>query len=142
MKRTMLLGLGLVAILGVMMTLLVREAGADEAKGAKAPYVHTVIFTLKKDAPKEAESELIADCHSMLAKIPSVRHLRVGRPAEKATPRLAKKDYTAGLMILFDDYEGLMTYDRHELHQQFVKKHIGNVEIEKLMVFDFSNQEK
>jgi len=67
---------------------------ADAPKAA--PYVHVVIFHVKKDAPKDAVEAMIKDCHEMLAKIPTVRHLRVGRPAEKAT-ELAKKDYQLAL---------------------------------------------
>jgi len=115
----------------------------DEApKKARAPYVHTVIFTMKKDAPKEAEAELVADCHEMLAKIPTVRELRAGRPAEKGTPELAKKDFSIALTICFDDYDGLMAYDKHELHQKFVKKHLPNVQFDKLLVYDSEDQAK
>jgi hypothetical protein len=143
MTRKVLGTVVLAFIAGLALFALTRPAGAEDKKATKkAPYVHTVIFTVKKDAPQGAEAELIADCHSMLAKIPSVRELRVGRPAEKSTPRIARKDYSVGLMILFDDADGLAAYDSHELHKKFVNKHIGNVEIEKLMVFDFSNQEK
>jgi hypothetical protein len=114
----------------------------DAPKKARAPYVHTVVFTLKKEAPKDEAAELIADCHEMLAKIPTVRELRVGRPADKGTPNLAKKDYSVALTILFDDYDGLMTYDKSELHQKFVKKHLPHVELEKLLVYDFEDQPK
>jgi hypothetical protein len=85
---------------------------------------------------------MIADCHEMLGKIPSVRELRAGRPAEKGTPRLAKKDFNVALTILFDDYDGLMVYDQHELHKKFVEKHLPHVEIEKLLVYDYEDQAK
>src|SRR5436190_8844585 len=73
---------------------------AEKPAPPHAPYVHVVIFTLKKDAPSDALPNLIADCHEMLAKVPSVRSLRVGRPAEKGTPDLAKKNYDAALLVL------------------------------------------
>ena len=44
--------------------------------------------------------------------------------------------------FFFDDYDGLMAYDKHELHQQFVKKHLQHIEVEKLLVYDFENQAK
>lgn len=143
MTRKTLLAIGLGALAAVALAAWVRHAGADE-KGpkGKAPYVHAVIFTMKKDAPKGAESELVADCHAILAKIPSVRHLRVGRPAEKASPRFVRKDYSVGLLILFDDADGLLAYDAHPLHKQFVEKHVNNVDLEQLRVYDFSDQEK
>ena len=46
--------------------------------------VHTVIFYLKEDAPSGTADAILADCHEMLAKIPTVRHLKAGRPLEKA----------------------------------------------------------
>jgi hypothetical protein len=129
----------------VLLAIVATPALAEEKKEADkpaAPYVHTVIFHLKKDAPKEAAAELIADCHQMLARIPTVRALRAGRPAENASPGVAKKDYAVGLMILFDNYDGLQTYLDHALHVQFVEKHGKNLDMEKLQVYDFSNQKK
>ena len=116
------------------------ETGKQAAKPGKAPYVHTVIFSLKKDAPDKAVEGLIADAHHMLAKIPTVRDLRAGRPAEKATPKYASKDYQVGLVIFFDDFEGLETYLEHPLHREYVEKHGGSIDLEKLRVYDFVNQ--
>src|SRR5262245_33870132 len=134
MKRN-LLAVATLAVVGMLL------AGAaekkDDSKKVKAPYVHTVVFTLKKDAPGDEQAQMIADCHAMLGKIPAVRELRVGRPAEKGTPRLANKDFSVALTIFFDDYDGLMAYDKHDLHKKFVEKHIQHVELDKLKVYDF-----
>lgn len=145
MKRKLLPAVAL-AVAGLLLAGAAVRSAADRKEDApkktKAPYVHTVIFTLKSDAPKEAAAELVADCHELLAKVPSVRELRAGRPAEKSTPKLAKKDYTVALTIFFDDYDGLMAYDKHELHQKFVKKHLPNLDVDKLLVFDSEDQAK
>jgi hypothetical protein len=119
------------------------RAEDDKAGKAKAggPFVHVVVFYAKADVPAEAADELIADCHEMLAKIPTVRTLRAGKPAEPAAGR-AKKDYMAALMILFDDAEGLAAYDRHPLHRQFVEKHRKDFDVQKLQVFDFLDGKK
>jgi len=108
----------------------------NEAKAAN--FVHTVIFYLKKDAPAGEADDLIADAHSMLAKIPTVRELRIGRPSEKSTPGFGVKDYHVGLMILFDNAEGLQTYDQHPLHKQYVEKHLKF--IDKVLVYDFEHK--
>ena len=119
------------------------RAAADEAKKeAKPPYVHTVIFHVKKDAPEGAAEGLIRDANELLAKIPTVRELRCGRPAEKGTPEIAKKDYTVGLVIFFNDYEGLKTYLDHPSHLQYVERHLKNIDRDKLIVYDFVNQDK
>ena len=110
------------------------------AAGKSAPYVHAVVFYVKKDAPDGEDEALIADAHKLLGKIPSVRELRVGRPAEKATPEFAKKDYQVGLMILFDDFDGLSEYLKHPLHLEYVAKHRKH--LENILVYDFENQKK
>jgi hypothetical protein len=144
MKRKLHSAVVLAVAIMVVAGAAVRSAAEkkEEAAKKKAGYVHTVIFTLKKDAPKDEEAQMIADCHEMLGKIPTVRELRAGRPAEKGTPRLAKKDFSVILTIFFDDYDGLMTYDKHELHKKFVEKHLPHVEVEKLLVYDSEDQAK
>jgi hypothetical protein len=113
-----------------------QDKDKKKGKGAgKAPYVHTVIFHLKKDAPKDAVDDLITDSHKMLAKIPSVRGLWIGRPAEKSTPKFSVKDYDTGLLVLFDDYDGLEEYLKHKLHTDFVEKHGKN--FDRVVVYDF-----
>jgi hypothetical protein len=142
MKRKLYLGavLALVAIWAGAVVSEEPKAGKPDA--VTAPYVHVVVFTLKKDAPKDAAEQIIADCQGMLTKVPTVRGLKVGRPADKATPEVAKKNYDVGLVVFFDDFDGLKTYLDHEQHQKFLQKHGGQVDLEKLLVFDFINQKK
>jgi hypothetical protein len=130
------------AILALLVsTPLVAEERPSPA-GATGNYLHVVVFRLKKDAPKSALPEIIADCHTMLAKIPSVRQVKAGRPAEKATPKLARTDYDLALLVLVDDADGLTAYLEHPLHLAFVKKHGKHFDMERLRVFDFVNQRK
>ena len=145
MKRSVILA----AVLGVAGLAMGRHAadipqvGPDEIKKqTKPPYVHTVIFTVKKDAPEGAAEGLIHDATEVLAKIPTVRELRCGRPAEKSTPEVAKKDYTVGLVVFFDDYEGLKTYLDHPDHHKYVEQHMKNIDRDKLVVYDFVSQKK
>jgi hypothetical protein len=109
--------------------------------GQVAPFVHVVVFHLKKDAPKEAAEGLITDSHLLLAKIPAVRKLWVGRPAEKATP-IAKKDYQVGLLVLFDNAAGLNEYLEHPLHIEFLNKDAKLWDEKRINVYDFVNQAK
>jgi hypothetical protein len=117
---------------------------ADEKKPDKAAanYVHVVVFHAKKDAPKDAVSAAIADCHELLAGIPSVRGLKVGRPAEMGDPNVPKQKYDFALLVLVDDYAGLKAYLDHPQHKKFVEKHVKNFDLEKLQVFDFTNEKK
>jgi hypothetical protein len=132
---------GLAVVVGAM--LLAGAAGADDKAAVgknDPPYVHAVIFYLKKEAPASAVPEAIADAHKLLEKIPSVRKLWVGRPAEQSTPDFAKKDYDFGLLVLFDNYEGLKAYLDHPQHLEYVKKHAGHFNT--VLVYDFINQAK
>jgi hypothetical protein len=124
----------------VLTVLLALGWAAATAQAADPPYVHTVIFYLKKDAPKSEVAALIKDSHELLGKIPTVKKLMVGRPAEMATPEYAIKDYQVGLLVLFDDFAGLKTYLEHPLHTEFLKKH-GEF-WDKVPVYDFINQTK
>jgi len=136
-----LLVVGILAALAVVAAQVSDAPAQEKKKGkTKAPYVHTVIFYLKKGAPKDSISDLISDSHAMLAKIPSVKGLWAGRPAEKSTPKFAATDYDCGLLVLFENYEGLQEYLDHKLHTEFVEKHGKN--FERVTVYDFINQKK
>jgi hypothetical protein len=106
--------------------------------------VHFVVFRMKKDAPADAVEKVVADCHAMLEPIPSVRILKVGRPApaDQSTPKVASHDYDVALIVFFDDPAGLKTYLDHDLHQKFVKTYEPYFDMDKLQVFDFSDQKK
>jgi hypothetical protein len=149
MKRSMILA----AVLAVAWLMSGRQAteairADDKAdkpvvkKDKAAPYVHTVVFHLNEDAPKDAAKSLITDAHELLAKIPCVRELRVGRPAEKGTPNLAKKDYAVALVIFFDDADALKTYIDHDLHKKYVERNMKNIDRSKILIYDFENQKK
>ena len=114
---------------------------ADPVKTVAAPYAHTVIFHLKKDAPADTVEKIIEGCHTLEA-IPTVRALKAGRPApaDASTPKIALQDYDVALVVLFDDAAGLKTYLTHEIHLKFVKDY-GQY-FEKVQVYDFSDQKK
>jgi hypothetical protein len=135
------------AVFGVAALLTAQSAevgagakGGEQPRAKMANYVHTVIFYLKKDAPRGEAGALIKDAHQMLTKIPTVRRLSAGRPAEKATPDVAITDFQVGLLVHFDDYKGLQTYLDHPLHTEYVQKH--KKYWEKVAVYDFINQTK
>jgi hypothetical protein len=140
MRRTGIVA-GLAALAAVVGFFIVRgESQSQRGQSGSPGYVHSVVFYLKKDAPKGSDAELIADSHKLLAKIPSVKGLWVGRPADKYTPKVAVTDYQVGLLVLFDNYEGLKTYLDHDLHTQYVEKH--GKHIEKVLVYDYVHQAK
>ena|SRR2546426_886600 len=139
-KLSMLAALIVVGLAALALTETGQAQEKKKGKGMKAPYVHTVIFYLKKDAPKDAVDHVIADAHELLTKIPSVKGLWVGRPAEKSTPKFSTKDYDVGLLVLFENYEGLQEYLDHKLHIEYVERH--GKHFDRVSVFDFMNQKK
>lgn len=110
------------------------------AQDKDPPYVHAVIFYLKKDAPKDTVAKALVDAHELLAKVPTVRKLWVGRPAAKSTPKFAKTDYDLGLLVLFDNYDGLQKYLDHPLHTKFVDRYGPYFDV--VNVYDFENQKQ
>lgn len=143
MKRGLLFVLFLGA--GIVAASLLSSARSEEKKVAKggakdAPYVHTVVFYMKKDAPEGALAAAIADTHALLTQIPSVRGLRAGKPAKMSTPDFAVKDYSFALLVLFDDFAGLKEYLDHPKHTEYVNRHVKS--FEKVIVYDFEDQKK
>ncbi len=107
-----------------------------------ASYVHTVIFRLKKDAPADTADKMIADSHTLLAAIPTVRLIHAGKPApeDQSTPKVAVRDYDVALLVLFDDAAGLKTYIDHDMHKKWVAEF--DKYFDKVDVFDFSDAPK
>ncbi len=94
-------------------------------------FVHTVYFWLKDGTPDAAREQLIGDCTRLLAKVPSVRSLWVGKPA--MTPRpIVDNSYDVGLCVVLDDAPGHDAYQVHPLHLEFVARNsatFGRVQI-------------
>ena len=84
-------------------------------------FVHTVYFWLKEGVTDAAREQLVSDCRGYLGRIPTVRHLWVGRPA--MTPReVVDNSYGVGLTVVMDDVKGHDVYQAHELHKQFIER--------------------
>jgi hypothetical protein len=114
---------------------------AEGNKGGATPYVHTVIFYLKADAPSSTADEILADCHEILGKISTVRALKAGRPAPGSSFP-TKSDYAVGLLVLFDDAEGFKKYASDPLHLKFIGKHRQHLDLPKLAIYDFVDAKK
>lgn len=112
------------------------QAELKELRGiVQAPYVHVVLFYLKRDAPDNESEALVRDCQELLGKIPTVRRVWAGPPAKQATPNVAQQDFHVALLVLFDNYDQLKKYLDHPLHKRFVEKH--NRYVERVVVHDF-----
>lgn len=85
-----------------------------------APFVHTVVLTMKKDAP-DTELQKMLDDLPGLNKIKTVRGLWFGAPPS-TTSDAAK--FSVAITVLFDDASGLKTYFDDKIHKDFANKHL------------------
>jgi hypothetical protein len=100
----------------------------------RAPFVHSVILKLKKEDAGQVKV-IAAEADKTLARIPSVRAVWLGRPAEYGTPELAQKGYQLGIVVLLDDADALQRFLDDPLHKQFNDK-MGEY-WERPIVYDF-----
>ncbi len=98
-----------------------------------AHFVHVVLFKTSSGSTEEAE-ELVRDIDEMLASLPTVKGIWVGTPAPTNTRDLVDVNYDVGLMLLFEDQQGLRDYLEAPKHVQFATKHDTRCEVR---VFDF-----
>jgi len=71
---------------------------------------HVVLAKLKDQSPQSIES-MCALIGSMNGKIPSLRHLEVGRDVTRS-----QRSYDLALIAEFDDLTGLDAYLTHPIH--------------------------
>jgi len=110
---------------------------AEDKPVSAGGLAHVVFFKMKADTPAAAVDEVIADCKKILAKIPAVRSVKVGRPTKEKAEKFVKDDYDVALIVMVDDYKGLLAYHKDPLHLKFVEKHGKLFDLDTLRVFDF-----
>jgi hypothetical protein len=97
--------------------------GVSDAPRADNP-VHVYPLREFLAEPSDAasvRSQIVADCRTYLAPIPTVKNLWTGQPAN--TPRsVVDNSYDVGLCVIFDDVAAHDVYQSHPLHQQFIER--------------------
>lgn len=97
-------------------------------------FTHVVFFWLKPGTPDAARQQLLTDCREYLSKVPTVRKLLAGRPAN--TPRaVVDNSYDVALIVTLDDRAAHDVYQEHELHKQFIAR--NNTHWARVQVYDF-----
>ena len=99
----------------------------------KYPIVHHVFFWLKNPDSKEDRDKLVAGVKT-LAKIETVRELRVGIVADTEKRDVVDKSWAVSELIFFSDLTGQAAYQNHPVHLEFIKNH--NHLWEKVIVYD------
>jgi hypothetical protein len=93
---------------------------------------HVVLIRLKTGLGGAAGAEVLEQARKLLAPIPGVRNLRLGRGLGKK----AEVDYPYALVMEFEDEEALQGYQVHPDHQRFVREVVDPVQDDK-KVFDY-----
>lgn len=84
------------------------------------PIVHHVFFWLKDPDSLKDRDQLIAGVKT-LAKIETVRELRVGIAASTAKRDVVDNSWAVSELIFFKDLAGQANYQDHPIHVAFVK---------------------
>jgi hypothetical protein len=83
-------------------------------------FVHAVYFWLKPDiAP--AQTRQFEELALAMSKIPTVRHLWLGKPAATNRP-VIDRSYSYALTVVLDDAAGEEAYQKHPIHDTFREK--------------------
>ena len=97
-------------------------------------FVHTVYFWLRPGTPKAAHRQLVQDCRTYLASVPTVRELFAGIPAD--TPRdVVDNSYAVGLTVVFNDRSGHDIYQVHPSHNKFIRR--NQKHWQRVQVYDY-----
>jgi len=99
----------------------------------KYPIVHHVFFWLKNPDSMEDRDKLVAGVKT-LAKIETVRELRVGIVADTEKRDVVDKSWAVSELIFFSDLAGQAAYQNHPVHLEFIKNHSHLWE--KVIVYD------
>jgi hypothetical protein len=93
---------------------------------------HVVLIRLKPGLGESAGDELMAQARQLLAPIPVVRNLRLGRGLGKK----AEVDFPYSLVMEFENESALESYQVHPDHRRFVEKVVDPIQADK-KVFDY-----
>ncbi len=99
-------------------------------------FVHTVFFWLNEEAPKAAGAQLAEDCLRLLGKIPDVKGIHAGPPAN--TPReVVDNSYAVGLTVILPGRQAHDVYQDHPLHHEFIAR--NKAHWKRVRVYDFES---
>ena len=100
---------------------------------SKYPLIHHVFFWLKNPGSAEDRDKLIAGIKT-LAKIETVRELRVGVVASTEKREVVDNSWAVSEHMQFSDLAGQAVYQTHPVHLEFIKNcsHLW----EKVIVYD------
>jgi hypothetical protein len=119
-------------------TTLLATAGMASCKSNsisddKAGIIHHVFFWLKNPDSENDKEQLLKGLET-LRQINEVKKLFIGVPASTEQRDVIDNSYHVSELMFFDDLNGQDVYQKHPVHQQFIKEneHLW----EKVVVYD------
>ena len=103
---------------GLALLLLLAPAGCSQAG-----YVHLVYFTMAPDVDDSQVDGFVHDCHEMLKRVPTVKHVEAGRRDTLSTREHNDLKFDVGLLVRFEDKAGLDGYIDDPAHVELVEKY-------------------
>lgn len=86
--------------------------------------IHVVYFWLTDDAPADEARRLAESCRTLLGKVPTVRQLWAGGPADTPRRDIIDDSYSVALIVILDDADKSHdVYQEHPLHKEFIARH-------------------
>jgi hypothetical protein len=83
-------------------------------------FVHAVYFWLKPETTPAQKAQFL-ELSQAMEKIPGVRHLWIGKPADTNRP-VIDRSYSYSLVVVFDDAAAEDVYQKHPIHDAFREK--------------------
>jgi hypothetical protein len=98
---------------------------------------HVVLFTPKRDLPREGREALASSFSAAITQIPSVRRARIGRRITHGRPyeQMMATDYSHAAVIEFDDVVGLQAYLNDPTHERLAAVFFAS--FEQALMYDF-----
>ena len=83
-------------------------------------FVHAVYFWLKPEITPAQVAQYV-ELASAMTKIPGVKHLWLGKPADTNRP-VIDRSYSYALIVVFENAAAEADYQKHPIHDTFREK--------------------
>lgn len=122
MKRRNFIVTGTIAALATGTITTALAAGGEVLQPKRTFYNHSLLFWLKKELT-EKEVEAFTGFFTTLSRLPYVKALYYGKPANSTPRKVVDNSFTYNLVMEFDSLEDLEAYGKLPDHLDAIKKY-------------------
>ncbi|MGJ1268911.1 Dabb family protein [Sphingobacterium spiritivorum] len=87
--------------------------------------IHSVYFWLKEELTAQQVKDF-TKFFEALRKVPNIKSLRYGRPAETSKRPVVDNSWTYNLIVVFEKMEYINTYETHPIHLKAIEDFSSN----------------